>query len=315
VQYFVNKLMDFARIATGQHFKVVEGRFGPRVTLTGPWSEKLIPWMRSKGVTELELNRSLGCEIEDGYSFLQELPFLTGLRLVGQCPKDFSPILSIRGLRALEIELTEKPKGLELGRLDKLEILVIDWFSGAESLFECGRLRELSIDGYPGSLGSLPFGKLVGLQDLRLAGGGLTEIGSFAELSELRRLQLLDLKHLQSLRGIEGVCALQRLRIDGCTRINSIEPVRNLSQLEFLWMVDCGDVESLKPVQNLHKLKSLLFGGRTVIKDGDISVLLELQELSHWGFANLKHYNLRQDDSRLIEKRHSNAGRLRSYHF
>jgi hypothetical protein len=305
--------MNFARIATGQPYKVVEGRFGPRVTVTGRWSEKLIPWMRSKGVTELELNRSLGCEIADSYAFLHELPFLTGLRIVGQSPKDFSPILSLRDLRALEIEVTEKPRRLDLGHLDKLEILVIDWFSGAEGLFECERLRDLSIDGYAGSLGSLPFGKLLSLQDLRLAGGGLAEINSFAELRQLRRLQLLDLKQLGSLQGIQDLCSLQRLRIDGCTRINSIEPVRNLSQLEFLWMVDCGTIESLRPVQNLRKLKSLLFGGKTVIKDGDINVLLELPELSHWGFPHLKKYNLRQDDPRLIEKKRSNP--LRSYHF
>lgn len=288
-------------------FKVVRGVYGQRVALTGSWEEEIGRWMTRHGITELECNHVNGCKLES-YDFLSEIPFLTGLRIVNQDPKDFSPLSQLGGLRSLEITLVPSPRNFPFARLAKLERLTLEWFAGAEKLFTANSLKHLSIERYPGRQGSEPFRALEGLENLILANGGIEEIESFRVLRSLQRLQLVNLRQLRSLKGIENLDTLRCLCLDGSKGIGSIEEVRGLVNLQLLWLVDCGKIESLDPVRGLKKLKSLLFGGSTNIVDGDLTPLLALPDLCHWGFAlDLKHYNLSRDHPHLAERRNSRA--------
>ena len=298
---YIWRLTNLIRKLTGRNFKLVDGMFGPRVALTGDWSPKVGWWMSSHGIEELELNYIYDCKIGESYAFLDEIPFIKALRIVHQDASDFHHIENLKDLRSLQIELCNKPKNFQIDKLKNLEILEIDWFAGAEALFNCPSIRKLSIDHFPKNLGSGLFKSLPLIEDLRIANSGLEEIENIRYLHKLKRLQLLNLKHLRALNGIENLRSLIRLRVDGCKQINSIFLLRSLENLEFLWLIDCGDIDSLDAICGLTKLQSVLFGGSTVIRNGDLSPLLDLPSLEHWGFANLKHYNVKQEDPRLAK--------------
>ncbi len=304
MKIYVRTIINKVRTLFSKGFKIVNGRYGPRVVLTGAWAPEIGKWMQRRGVTELECNYLYGCKLDGSCEFLKEIPFLTGIRIVNQNLRDLSPLSDLPALRSLELSHVPRPRGLQFSVWNRLEQLNIEWFPGAEELFGCKSINQLSIGLYPGKLGSKRFRELWQLEELCLSGGGLEEIEFFNALDSLQRLQLINLRHLRSLRGIEDILLLRCIRLDGCSGIRSIEQVRKLINLELLWFVDCGEVQSLDPVRNLTKLKSLLFGGSTNIVDGDLTPLLGLPELCHWGFASdLKHYNIDSDDPYFVRRR------------
>ena len=276
------------------NYRFGNGVYGTNVVMTGPWTSDIAAHMLRRKVYELELNyiHSFQC---DSYSFLEEVPFLVGLRIVGQDAKDFAPVNRLGVLRTIEIEQTPTPN-VDFHKLPLLERVLISWFPKAERLFDNTNLKYLSLYKYPKQLSSQPFRTLLNLEKLRLADSGLSEVESLSELTGLRELDLLMLHHLCSLQGIESLVQLRKLRIESCRKIASIEPLRDMTQLEILSISDCGKIPTLEPIRALTRLRTLHFYGKTEILDGNLQVLRELTNLRDVRFANRGHYSLRREE-------------------
>ena len=276
-------------------FRLGRGFGGTKVILTGKWSDHVGSYMKWRAIHELDLCYIHGFKSNGTYDFLLNLPSVRGLRICDPSATDISAVNQLKGLRYLDIDLTHVSK-VDLSNFRQLELLRIDWFPGAEKLFQCVDLKELAISKCPGKQGSVPFANLSKLRRLWLSCCGLEEIENFKVMSELESLELLNMAHLQSLHGIEGLTNLKRLRIESCKNIGDIEPVRGLRNLEFLSVSDCGEIASLDPVRNLTKLHTLQFYESTDIRDGKLDVLDALPKLRVIQFKNRKHYDRKRED-------------------
>ena len=69
-----------------------------------------------------------------------------------------------------------------------------------------------------------------------------------------------------------------------------IDFLKKLKGLEFINLSSNGEIATLAPLSCLENLKALAFAGNTIIKDGDLSVLIELPKLSMLMFQGRRHY-------------------------
>lgn len=263
------------------------GVAGRKVLVGRSWAEQITPFMKRRGITELDL-----CYLKsDDCAFLSGLTFLTGLRFCTR-PNDISAINTLTNLKYLELGYGPKPNiHVDPRKLLDLELFHSDWHSCLEPIFDCTNLTSFAIEKFPGKQGSRAFAKLINLKQLCLSSSGLEEIENFKVMSELESLDLLNMAHLRSLHGIEGLTNLKKLRIESCKNIGDIEPVRGLRNLEFLSVSDCGEIASLEPVRNLKKLHTLQFYESTNVRDGKLAVLETLPKLRVIQFKNRKHYD------------------------
>lgn len=253
--------------------------------------------MKWRGIHELDLCYIHGFKSNGSYDFLLTLPSVYGLRVCDPSAKDISAVNRLRDLRYFSMDLTPTT-GVDFSNLQHLELLRIDWFPNANTLFQCANLKELAIGKYPGKESSAPFANLSHLRRLWLSCCGLEEIENFKVMTELESLELLNMAHLRSLHGIEELTNLKRLRIESCKNIGDIEPVQNLQNLEFLSVSDCGNIASLEPLRNLTKLETLQFYESTNILDGKLGLLEKLPKLRVLQFKERKHYDRKRQNFR-----------------
>jgi Leucine-rich repeat (LRR) protein len=99
-------------------------------------------------------------------------------------------------------------------------------------------------------------------------------------------------RNLESLDGIENLESLRSLSINECNRLSDLSALTALTNLEHLVVSDWGVIETLAPIAKLKKLRAFSFSGaRTTIKDGDLSPLEDLPQLSMLMFASRRHYS------------------------
>ncbi len=278
-------------------FTLERGFFGPRVTLTGPWSPSIGDYLRQEGVLELYLNHARGWT-GGNLDFLKTPPQLVAFSIVDLTIADISPIHHLSELRALEIS-TYCATAVNFAQFSQLERCVFFWREGSSSLFDSSTLRSLFLHRYSGQQ-SKPFGKLATLHELSVANGELCEIESLGHLEELRLLGLYNLRKLTSLEGIQLLRRLETLEINGCKQIRRIDELSSLVQLKRLHLNDDDKIESLAPLSNLIGLEEVLFYESTSVTDGDLFPVARLPRLQRISFQNRRHYSHKREDLPLV---------------
>jgi Leucine-rich repeat (LRR) protein len=273
-------------------FIVEHGIYGPRITVTGPWTPAIAEYMRREGVRELYLNHARGWS-GTTLDFLETVPELVAFSILDFTIKDITPIHRLAALRALEVSTYCNTK-IDFHRFAKLERCVLYWRSGSESLFECVALRWLFLHRYGGS-SSEPFARLAMLDELSIANSELREVEHLAALKGLKFLGLYNLKKLTSLRGIEALEQLEALEVNGCKSIGRIDELAALAHLRRLQLNDDGPIKSLKPLRSATALEEILFYESTNIVDGDLTPLAALPRLQHISFQNRRHYSHKRE--------------------
>jgi Leucine-rich repeat (LRR) protein len=289
-------------------FILEHGIYGPRATVTGAWTSEIARQMHREGVRELYLNHARGWKGAT-LEFLHELPALAAFSLVDFTIRDITPIHELTGLHALEIS-TYCDTPIDFQRFPNLERCLLYWRRGSQSLFQCAGLKWLFIHRY-NEASSMPFARLLDLEELSIANSELREIEHLSALSTLRFLGLFNLKHIASLRGIESLVQLDSLEINGCKAIGDIEELRALTHLRRLQLNDNGMIASLTPLDKAVNLEEVLFFESTNIADGDLTPLARLPRLSKIAFQNRRHYSHKREELLFVD--HSSRNSAGSY--
>jgi hypothetical protein len=274
-------------------FILEHGVYGPRVTVTGPWTPAIAEYMRREGVRELYLNHARGWS-GTTLDFLETVPELIAFSILDFSIKDVTPIHRLTTLRSLEVSTYCNTK-VDFHRFPELDRCVFYWRSGSESLFECDALRWLFLHRYDGS-SSEPFARFALLQELSIANSELREVEHLATLRNLKFLGLYNLKRLTSLHGLEKLEQLEALEVNGCKAIGRIDEVAALIHLRRLQLNDDGRIASLKPLRWGEDLEEVLFYESTNITDGDLTPLTALPRLQRISFQNRRHYSHKRED-------------------
>jgi hypothetical protein len=277
-----------------KNYEITKGKYGLRMTLLSPWSEKVEKAIKRKGVVELYLNEALGWKSGNDLSFLRRLRELLTFELLDWNIKDVSDIHSLSNLKALHVD-TYCDSEIDFSCFPQLEDVGLEWRTEAKSLFDCTTLKKVFINCCEiEDLSS--FSKMQHLKSLCLKSPSISAIGDVSNLKNLRYLELGNAKNLTSLDGIEKLSNLEDLRFYICRKMRNIEPLRSLTKLKRLYLCNCGPIESLKPLGCLKSLEDIYFCESTKILDGDLYPLKELPNLKEVYFPDRKNYNLKLYD-------------------
>lgn len=270
-----------------------QGVYGPRLVVTGPWSEGIRAYMESHRIDDLYLNYARGWK-GSSLEFLAQVPWLKAFTILDWAIRDVSPVHHLRDLRMLEIS-TYCDTEIDFEIFPHMEDCKLTWRRGATSLFNSRTVRRLFLSDYVIETSDL-FGQLTQLESLSVAGGALRSLEGLRPLHHLHFLGLYNLKKLKSLRGLEALATLGSLEINECPGISHINELAQLKNLRRLEINEDGEIESLRPIAALAKIREVYFYGSTRIRDGDLSTLRTLPQLAKVSFQDRPHYNLRRDD-------------------
>lgn len=287
---------------TGNGFRLDDGDYGTRMTLTGPWSPVALDAAQTASTTELYLNHALGWKGES-LDWLVTLPGLRAIQILAPNLTDIGGLRFVPQLRRIRLEVSPRAT-IDLGQFPEIEEFSGFWVNTAETVFRAERLKRLRLIGYPRQApkGFDCFDRLVGLA---LYSAQIMSLGDIGGISGLQSLSLAHCAGLCDLAGLELLQSLRELHIESCKNLNRLDAVATLKSLMALIVEDCGPIASLAPVRELRELRVLRFTGSTNIEDGDLTPVQGLEHLGNLGFAQRKHYNLswRSLPRRLFESR------------
>lgn len=282
---------------------LTEGKYGLRASLESEWTPDTAAYLADRQVAELELNIAKGWREDRGLCFLSELSFLKSLDILDLGIRDISPIHELGNLRRLGIT-TYCSTAIDFSKFPYLESCGLEWRPKSESLFDCITLKELFVNRYKGKNVD-SFSRLVNLESLKILNAPVANLQGLRTLSKLRSLRIAGFRPLSSLEGIDTLASLENLLIQTCRKFSKIDEVAFLANLQFFNLDNCGDIVSLNPLRKLDNLNRLGFPVSTNILDGDMTLLLELKNLTYVSFRNRKHYtHTREELNAILSKRH-----------
>jgi Leucine-rich repeat (LRR) protein len=268
-------------------YTIEQGNKGSVLVARSAWNDKMTEAISRRGIHELEINYAKGFVGKD-LSFLKELSGIEALTLIHRTIDDISPIHHLHDLRVLVVHTYCKTE-IDFNQFPALEQCTLEWRAKASSIFSRTTLKKLFINSYSGK-DTEKFARLLNLESLSLANGGVRSLEGLASLKHLTFLGLYNLRKLESLDGIESLDSIEHLEINGCKNVRSIESIAALKNLKKIHLCDDGHIESLRPLIRLNNLEEVLFYDSTNILDGDLSLLTELPRLKNVAFADRPHY-------------------------
>jgi len=149
-----------------QNYKIEHGVTGPKLILRRKWRPGFAQFMLENGIREVECNYARGWE-GDSISFLSELPFLRGLRLVSASIVNASPINTLHSLEYLDLSGSLAGK-VSFKNHPQLRYCYLEWWPGIKSILHCNSLERAYF--YRCKVrSSEEFGELTNLQRLVIA--------------------------------------------------------------------------------------------------------------------------------------------------
>jgi hypothetical protein len=257
--------------------------------LQGAWNPDYQRLIEENEIEAIFLNSSKGWTDSD-CSFLSLLPMLKEVNIIAAKVSGLEVLAEMPNLTDLAITASVDSQ-VSFERSTSLRNCYIYWWPGAASIFQCRSLQSVHLD----SLRTFPedwSSRWPELKSLTLANSKkIKNIEGISALRNLTKLELLNLGELADFSSIYCLQDLTWLAIRGCRLLRSIEFVSNLEKLEVLLLSENREIDTLAPLLSLHNLKAFSFVGTTVIKDGDLTGLTTLPNLSMLGFAPRKHYS------------------------
>ena len=272
--------------------RVRKKRDGWYAEVQGELTTRDVKKIKRRRIKRVSFNREKG--FTGSLRHLEELTDIEQLDIVGNVA-DAGPIGSMSSLRHLQLESHDESV-IDFSGLQNLETCFLIWRSGAETVFNCEKLQCLYLYSYP-------YPDLAGLDSLEsltsLEVGPAPRLRSLTSLDnslELRKLGVYHAPNLDEIGPLASQTELRHLSFESCRGLRRIDPVANCINIRRLDLVDCGTIESLNPIRTLNRLEVLFFYGDTIISDGDLNVLSELQSLQFLSFANRRHYSAKCEE-------------------
>jgi len=258
------------------------------IIIGGPWTDVIALFIRDNDIKAVYLNSVKGwCDTD--YSFLCQLNSIEELSIISSEATGLMAIEEMVNLRELSITTSTKDK-VDFTKLLKLEKCYLYWWKGAQSILECIQIKNLYLD----KLKLKDYTKLTNLKyldSLTIANCQVESIDWLKDYNNLNELVFLNCKKLNDFSPIKNCSSLKRLTISGSKLLNDLNFVKGLNNLEVLVVSDNSEINSLAPLVKIRSLKALSFAGNTVIKDGDLSVIIDLPKLSMLMFQARRHYS------------------------
>ena len=223
-----------------------------------------------RGVWILENLCRCECEFEvlflnngpcESLAFLKKLPDMKVLILDNTKIPDLSPLRHCPDLKEISLRGSISEDFSVLGKLDRLERLVLDGVS---------QFNDAQI-----------LSGLASLKDLDLRGTGIRNVSQIPDLPALETLRLGVSEQPVSLQGIERFSSLKMLDITG-SEVQILEKIGQLSNLEKLRIFN-AKLSDAKVIEGKTSLKELCLGSCKLSK---------LAELDISGFTALDHLDL-----------------------
>ena len=142
------------------------------------------------------------------------------------------------------------------------------------------------------SADSQRIGDLRSLKRLTIANSDLSDLSFLCDLNELTHLALINCKAITSFKPISFLHYLNRLEIRG-SRIHDVSFLGDVTSLSLeTLIIETDYLDSIGPMKNLTSLKALaLIGSKMVIKDGDLTAINSLKNLSMLNIPNRMIYS------------------------
>lgn len=256
--------------------------------IKGPWKPGFVDLLVREKVDLLYLNYALGWEGED-LNFLRELTNLKYFKLIAGKVTGLHYLKNLTKLRYVSISASCN-EVVDFSNLSYLRYCFLEWWKGAESIFDCINLEYL----YLNSLKNIDSNRLKSFKKVRKLTIGNSTIGELnwaTSLPVLEKLELIKCRKINDFKPLASCKKLKWLAINGCKGLSTIDFVAELENLEIFVFSDCGEISSIAPLTSMSSLKAVSFSGTTTIEDGDLFPLLSLPKLAMLSFSPRKHYS------------------------
>ncbi|MCG6146617.1 hypothetical protein [Leptospira bandrabouensis] len=259
------------------------------ILLEGEWNNNVSEFILKNNILGLFFNFVKGSKATN-FDFLENLSHFQLLNIISTPIDNLDKMKYLSELKVLSLQCHIK-KRIDFSNLQKLEKCFLYWNKGADSIFKCINIKNLSIDSFKSKY--LPQNwrseKLVQLEIYR---SDLIDLKKIKLLRNIRKLTLYDCKKLSDLEDLEFLENLEWLTINGSKKIGNFNAISKLKKLKVLDLSDSGKIPSIEFTQNLINLQSFAFAGsNTYIEDGDLLPLTKLNKLSMLMFAPRKNYS------------------------
>ena len=191
-------------------------------------------------------------------AFLSSMHALRYLRVFARPLTDIEAIESLERLQALKIQHVGKRQSISLSfqKFSVLDSVALEWFHGAENVFDASPVRSTSLTYCPIKT-SEAFLRLSNLVRICLSSSDFTEINAFAQMRNLVWIALHDLRNLINYTGLSGHKNIRFLWIERCQKLRSLEFLQGISSLETLKVLDCGEITDIKALASLRNLRHI----------------------------------------------------------
>jgi hypothetical protein len=260
--------------------------------------------MRKRNLRGLRIFAVLEEDKLEDLDFLKNYPFLQALDITSGTDYHFDFLNFLTELRELSINVQGESK-IDLGRLEKLESLSINWRRNIQGIGNCKKLNKIFLVEYKAVDLSVLSG-LESLQQFSIKTGNLKRLDGLGGNKSLDEILLGNCRSLESIKEINGLQKLKTLRIERCTRIDDYENLTDLPALETLSLVDCKDIKSIRFIRQFPALRKLVLLGNTNIVDGDLLPAKDIKEVFH---MHRSHYNIKIVNKNYQELIKKNLGR------
>lgn len=259
--------------------------------INGKWTDKYAGILNKKGVKHLFLNTAWGWTC-DNYDFLPLLNTLESFFLLDGRDISIKQVESLKCLRTLELTVLHCDE-IDFSVFKCLETLSCYADKPIPSVFQCTSLKDLSLSEF--RMGdNHQISQLYNLENLYISGySNLTNLEFLRSLPKLRKLSIYDNRHITDFSPISSLKHLNWIDLRGLKNLHSIDFLENLMELNVL-LLECGTIESIHPISNHQELKAIsIAGSKFSIKDGDLSPIETLNNLSMLFIRNKRTHNAR----------------------
>ena len=258
------------------------------------WNKELTDYIKENGIDAVSLSYTSGWE-GDNLDFLADLKGLKRFTLIDWQIRNIEGINVLTNIEQLNIQAYNSKSKLDFTRFPMLKECRVR-LPNHESLFKCGSIEKLYLDGFFKSESFQPLAKLQNLRDLSVV--NTNKIKSTSGIESLKNLKWLMLAYLPKLASLEGIGSLSELEIlemNTCKKIADVNVISKNRKLKKLWLENMGDIDSLKPLEHNTNLNELVFI-KTNILDGALDFIHKLPNITHVSFNNKKHYSHKNEE-------------------
>jgi len=273
---------------------VIQGLDGAkRLLVNGGWSDAAEAAVASQAFDRLEFH---GGDYDD-FDFL--VPYASKIVALAVPSGRWRGAGGLDRLTALRTLALGSPlKGVDFTSIEGLRSLGIEGWSVAygKSLFECGRLETLHIEGFTDA-DCRRIGRLSALNSLSLARGALATLDGLRDCTSLRALQLVHLRKLVDVSDVDSMSTLREIEL--VEALPKVEDVRAITACEQLRRLDLRGVRiGFNDVSWLARMTRLNVLGLGNVASPDWDSLFASRDLKKIAIAFAKPPALSVDDVR-----------------